>query len=273
MKITSEGLGKLLRGLDGAQVDNLGGIFTELNEEKAEAVAEALPGLQSLRRMDFSGSWDISAEAWEKLILGLSPGSCQELILSKSRLSDAKARAIANGLSKLWSLQHLDLSWNREVTGRGWHDLLSALHGSQIVGLDFCHCQLNDAKATLIAEVLPYLRKTLTKEGLLIDGNYQLSEEAQDLITQALTGAPPTGTETYISKVDSSQWLTPGGYSGTPSPWTGTPSPWTAPRAPPSSTDHTASPAPASEDDLMPKLADDESDEPEYPSARGLRKD
>ena len=44
-------------------VEELGSIFTELDEDKASAVAEALPGLQALRRVDFSNSCTVSAKA------------------------------------------------------------------------------------------------------------------------------------------------------------------------------------------------------------------
>lgn len=184
--LTSKGLGKLLKGLDGAQVEDLGAIFTEMDEDKAEAVAQNLSGLKELRRLNFSASMQVSDKAWEGIMMRLQHSHIEEINFRRCRLNDAKVRAIAGCLSKLKSIRRLDLSWNREVSAAGWKVLLEALRDSQISSLNFDYCLLTVAKANAIASVLPELPDTLNRSGLSLAGNYQLTEECINMLMDKL---------------------------------------------------------------------------------------
>jgi len=125
VRVSAWGLRCLLVSMDGAKVEDLGHIFNELDGAKASAVAEALPGLRMLKRLDFSNSWSVSARGWEQVLGALKGSNVEKLVFCKCRLNDAKANALAEALPALPAIQekYLGLAGHR-------FSMLSRIHRS-----------------------------------------------------------------------------------------------------------------------------------------------
>jgi hypothetical protein len=186
--VTAHGIGDLLESLRGSQIEELGSVFCDLDDDKARAVATALPGLRAMRRYDFSNSWHVSSEGWRQVLLAMRDQRVQELSFRKCRLDDSKVSGIAEGLSHLRGIQHIDFSWNRQVSERGWKDILKSLRRSSLASLNLDHCLLNDSK---IHTMKNYFPKYLKEDGLSLVGNAQISEMAQRELTFALANPRP----------------------------------------------------------------------------------